>query len=315
LNQETGVVDYDALATTAEECKEPQKDLPKSMINSLLICTVLYILIALVLTGMVSYTELAVGDPLAFVFEKVNLGWMSGIVAVSAVIAMASVLLVFQNGQPRIWMSMSRDGLLPKRFSNIHPKFKTPAFSTIVTGLFVAVPALFLNLKVIYSHRIHNPMKKFLLLFLFLIPFVSTAQQWKKTRKEILFGAGAANLLGDLGGADQIGTHLMKDLEISLTCPNGTVVSLMNAYNQFGEMIPGGCGNGIGTFLGNDTNLDGGAPGSPVWTYCFSPTMATFGSICTENAAGNWITNSYGFPSMNPNGVYLPDGNFNDFIG
>ncbi len=140
-------IGFDALATTAEECKEPQKDLPKSMINSLLICTVLYILIALVLTGMVSYTELAVGDPLAFVFEKVNLGWMSGIVAVSAVIAMASVLLVFQNGQPRIWMTMSRDGLLPERFSRIHPKFKTPAFSTIITGILVAVPALFMNLK------------------------------------------------------------------------------------------------------------------------------------------------------------------------
>jgi amino acid transporter len=136
-------IGFDALATTAEECKEPQKDLPKSMINSLLICTVLYILIALVLTGMVSYTELAVGDPLAFVFEKVNLGWMSGIVAVSAVIAMASVLLVFQNGQPRIWMTMSRDGLLPERFSRIHPKFKTPAFSTIITGLVVGLPILF----------------------------------------------------------------------------------------------------------------------------------------------------------------------------
>ena len=105
------------------------------------------------------------------------------------------------------------------------------------------------------------------------------------------------------------------DLEISLTCPNGTVVSLMNAYNQFGEMIPGGCGNGIGTFLGNDNNIDGDVPGTPVWTYCFSPTNATLGSICTENAAGNTINNSYGFPSMNPNGVYLPDGNFNDFIG
>lgn len=109
------------------------------------------------------------------------------------------------------------------------------------------------------------------------------------------------------------------DLEIALTCPNGTTVSLMNAYNQtpFGwnELVVGGCGNGIGTFLGNDTNLDGGAPGSPVWSYCFSPTQATLGTICTENAAGNWVTNSYGFPSMNPNGVYLPDGNFNDFIG
>jgi hypothetical protein len=93
----------------------------------------------------------------------------------------------------------------------------------------------------------------------------------------------------------------------------------MNAYNQtpFGwnELVPGGCGNGIGTFLGNDTNLDGGAPGSPVWSYCFSPTQATLGTICSENAAGNTVINDYGFPSMNPNGVYLPDGDFNNFIG
>jgi amino acid transporter len=140
-------IGFDALATTAEECKDPKRDLPKAMIASLTICTILYMLISLSLTGMVSYKELAVGDPLAHVFELLHVNWMSGIVAVSAVIAMASVLLVFQNGQPRIWMSMSRDGLLPKRFSNIHPKFKTPAFSTIITGLFVAVPALFLNLK------------------------------------------------------------------------------------------------------------------------------------------------------------------------
>jgi APA family basic amino acid/polyamine antiporter len=140
-------IGFDALATTAEECKNPERDLPKSMIASLIICTVLYILISLTLTGMISYKELAVGDPLAFVFQKLNVGWMSGIVAVSAVIAMASVLLVFQNGQPRIWMSMSRDGLLPKKFSNIHPKFKTPYFSTIITGGLVAIPALFLNLK------------------------------------------------------------------------------------------------------------------------------------------------------------------------
>ncbi len=140
-------IGFDALATTAEECKDPKRDLPKAMMASLIICTILYILIALTLTGMVSYKDLAVGDPLAHAFSLINVHWMSGIVAVSAVIAMASVLLVFQNGQPRIWMSMSRDGLLPKRFSAIHPKFKTPAFSTIVTGFFVAVPALFLNLK------------------------------------------------------------------------------------------------------------------------------------------------------------------------
>lgn len=140
-------IGFDALATTAEECKNPQRDLPKSMIASLIICTILYILIAIILTGMVNYTELGVGDPLAFVFEKVNLPWMHGIVAVSAVIAMASVLLVFQNGQPRIWMTMSRDGLLPKKFSAIHPRYKTPWFATIITGLLVAIPALFMNLK------------------------------------------------------------------------------------------------------------------------------------------------------------------------
>ncbi len=139
-------IGFDAISTTAEECKNPQRDLPKAMILSLLICTLLYIAIALVLTGMVSYRELAVGDPLSFVFQKHHLDWISGVVGLSAIVAMASVLLVFQLGQPRIWMSMSRDGLLPKKFSSIHPKFKTPGFSTIITGLVVGIPSLFLNL-------------------------------------------------------------------------------------------------------------------------------------------------------------------------
>jgi len=95
---------------------------------------------------MVSYKELQVGDPLAFVFAKVGLHNISYIISISAVIATASVLLIFQLGQPRIWMSMSRDGLLPKAFSRIHPKFHTPAFATIVTGFVVAIPALFMNL-------------------------------------------------------------------------------------------------------------------------------------------------------------------------
>lgn len=142
-------IGFDAISTTAEECKDPQKDLPKGMMWAIIICTVLYIAIALVLTGMVNYKFLNVGDPLAFVFEKLDLKWMSGIIAVSAVIAMASVLLVFQMGQPRIWMSMSRDGLLPKKFSRVHPRFKTPSFATVVTGFVVAIPALFLNLTMV----------------------------------------------------------------------------------------------------------------------------------------------------------------------
>lgn len=141
-------IGFDALSTTAEECKNPRRDLPIAMILSLVICTILYIAIALVLTGMVSYTKLDVGDPLAFVFgaEGANIPWVAGIIAVSAVIALATVFLVFQIGQPRLWMAMSRDGLLPRIFSSIHPKFNTPWFATIVTGIVVAVPALFMNL-------------------------------------------------------------------------------------------------------------------------------------------------------------------------
>ena len=142
-------IGFDALSTTAEECKDPYKTLPRGMIYSLIICTVLYVALALVLTGMVPYTQLAVGDPLAFVFGPppgVNIPWVSGIIAVSAIIAIATVLLVFQLGQPRLWMAMSRDGLLPKIFSSIHPKFRTPWFSTLLTGVVVAVPALFMNL-------------------------------------------------------------------------------------------------------------------------------------------------------------------------
>ncbi|MFN8259018.1 MAG: amino acid permease [Bacteroidales bacterium] len=139
-------IGFDAISTTAEECRDPKRDLPKAMILALIITTILYVLISLVLTGMVSYTELGVGDPLAYVFHKVHLSGLSGIIALSAIIAMASVLLVFQVGQPRIWMSMSRDGLLPPRFAKIHPKHKTPAFATVISGILVAVPSLFTNL-------------------------------------------------------------------------------------------------------------------------------------------------------------------------
>ncbi|HEU4472739.1 MAG TPA: amino acid permease, partial [Flavisolibacter sp.] len=129
-------IGFDAVSVLAEESKNPQRDLPKGMIWSLVICTIVYILLTLVLTGAVSYTNFKnVGDPLAFIFESENLDlpWMQVLVAICAVIAMTSVMLVFQLGQPRIWMSMSRDGLLPHAFQKIHPKHKTPSFSTIVT--------------------------------------------------------------------------------------------------------------------------------------------------------------------------------------
>ncbi len=142
-------IGFDALSTTAEECVDPQKDLPKGMMWSIIISTLLYIAIALVLTGMVNFTLLGVGDPLAFVFNHLHIGWMSIVIAISSVIALSSALLVYQLGQPRIWMRMSKDGLLPKAFGRIHPKFQTPSFATIVTGIVVAVPSLFLNLSIV----------------------------------------------------------------------------------------------------------------------------------------------------------------------
>lgn len=136
-------IGFDAVSTLAEESKNPQRDLPKGMIYSLVICTVLYIILALVLTGMVPYDKLGVTDPLAEIFALKGVKWMLFIVSIAAVVAMTSVMLVFQLGQPRIWMTMSRDGLMPKKFSNIHPKFKTPGFATIVTGFVVGLPIFF----------------------------------------------------------------------------------------------------------------------------------------------------------------------------
>ncbi|GAA4142489.1 hypothetical protein GCM10022216_23480 [Sphingobacterium kyonggiense] len=139
-------IGFDSISTTAEECKNPQRDLPKAMIYCLLICAVLYVAITLVLTGMVNYKELNVKDPLAYVFSYVGFDHMAGIISVTSVIAITSALLVFQLAQPRIWMTMSRDGLLWKNFSKIHPKYKTPSFATIVTGIVVAIPALFFKM-------------------------------------------------------------------------------------------------------------------------------------------------------------------------
>jgi basic amino acid/polyamine antiporter, APA family len=139
-------IGFDAVSVLAEESKNPQRDLPRGMIYSLVICTVVYILLALVLTGVVNYREFeGVGDPLAKIFEIKNIRWMQMLVSVCAVIAMTSVLLVFQMGQPRIWMSMSRDGLLPPVFQKIHPTYKTPSFSTFVTGAIVGIPLFFVD--------------------------------------------------------------------------------------------------------------------------------------------------------------------------
>lgn len=139
-------IGFDAISTTAEECANPKRDMPRGMIYSLIICTVIYVITTLVITGLVPYSSLkGVADPLAFVFDQINMHKIGFFISVTAVVASTSVLLVFQIGQPRIWMSMSRDGLLPSKFSKISRKRLTPAFATIVTGILVGVPTLFID--------------------------------------------------------------------------------------------------------------------------------------------------------------------------
>jgi APA family basic amino acid/polyamine antiporter len=131
-------IGFDAISTAAEECRDPGRDMPRGIIGSLIICTVLYIAAALVLTGMIPYAKLAgAADPLAMALSYVDQGWAAGVLAFGAVIAMTAVLLVFQLGQPRILMAMSRDGLLSPWFAKIHPKYRTPHVTTILTGVFV----------------------------------------------------------------------------------------------------------------------------------------------------------------------------------
>ncbi|MBI3586039.1 MAG: amino acid permease [Ignavibacteriales bacterium] len=140
-------IGFDAISTAAEECKNPGRDMPIGIIGSLIVCTLIYVATAVVLTGIAPWRELGVADPLASAFAHLGLNWIAGIIAFGAVISMTAVLLVFQLGQPRIFFAMSRDGLLPKFFSRVHPKYQTPHVTTIWTGVVVASIAAIANIN------------------------------------------------------------------------------------------------------------------------------------------------------------------------
>jgi APA family basic amino acid/polyamine antiporter len=132
-------IGFDAVSTAAQEAKNPQRDLPIGIIGSLIVCTILYILVAYVLTGVVHYSKLNVPDPIAVGIDETKLTWLSPIIKIGAIAGLSSVILVMMLGQSRVFWSMANDGLLPKWFSKVHPKFRTPYTTTILTGIVVAV--------------------------------------------------------------------------------------------------------------------------------------------------------------------------------
>jgi APA family basic amino acid/polyamine antiporter len=140
-------IGFDAVSTAAQEAKNPQRDMPIGIIGSLIVCTILYIVVAGIATGVVPYGQLDVPDPIALVADRAGLGWFSTLIKIGAIAGLSSVILVMLLGQSRVFYSMSNDGLLPRWVNRIHPRFRTPWITQILTGIGVVIPAGLLTVR------------------------------------------------------------------------------------------------------------------------------------------------------------------------
>jgi APA family basic amino acid/polyamine antiporter len=190
-------IGFDSVSTVAEETKNPARDMPIGIIGSLIVCTIIYILVTAALTGMIPFAGLKekVGEPLVAGLQYNNVsGWIVGMVALGAIISQTAVLLVFQMGQPRIFFSMSRDGLLPANFRKIHPKYHTPHVTTIWTGVAVATLAAFCNIDEMAKLCNIGTLFAFML-----VCFGVMVLRWTEPDRKRPFKVPFVNVVGTLG--------------------------------------------------------------------------------------------------------------------
>ena len=200
-------IGFDAVSTAAEETKDPQKNMPIGILGSLALCTVIYVIVGAVATGLVPYKQLQGADPLARAFEVAGITWGQAIISLGATISMTAVLLVFQLGQPRIFFSMSRDGLLPPWFRSVHPKYRTPHVTTIATGVVVGLASTMLGKDETYDLTNIGTLFAFMIVCLGVL-----ALRIKEPTRPRPFRAPLAWLVAPLGAVSCL--YVMKGLPV-----------------------------------------------------------------------------------------------------
>ena len=224
-------IGFDAISTAAEETKNPQRNMPIGILAGLAICTLIYVIVGIVATGIVPYEQLRAADPLARALELAGLPIASWFVAFGAVVSLTAVLLVFQYGQPRIFLAMARDGLLPQWAAKIHPRHRTPHVTTILTGLIVAGGALFADENEIYDLTNIGTLFAFALVCIGVLVLRHTEPERPRPfRVPFVWGVGLAGAAACLYTMSGLPTHAWERFGIWLTI--GVLIYLFYGYRH-----------------------------------------------------------------------------------